>query len=80
MLQKIPERHTDLLCFLEKKTELIITTTNVCCLRLWVYVIISVFLYLFACKKQFACQTFGERTVYQSELILNALFLYALKL
>lgn len=35
------------------KTELIIAATNVCCLHLWVFAIISVSMYLFACKKQF---------------------------
>lgn len=64
------ERDTDLF-YIAWKTELIITITNVCCLRLWVYVFISVFLYLFACERQFEFQTFGERTVLQSELILN---------
>lgn len=56
------------------ETELIITTTNVCCLHLWVYVFTSVFLYVFACEKQFEFQTFGERTVVQAEVILNLLY------
>ncbi len=64
------QRDTEIF-YIGLKTELIITITNVCCLHLWVYVFISVFLYLFACEKQFEFQTFGERTVLQSELISN---------
>lgn len=53
------------------KTELIITITNVCCLHLWVYVFISVLVYLCFCPTKIEFQTFGERTALQSENILD---------
>lgn len=53
------------------KTELIITITNVCCLHLWVYVFISVLVYLCFCPMKIEFQTFGERTALQSENILD---------
>lgn len=53
------------------KTELIITITNVCCLHLWVYVFISVLVYLCFCPTKTEFQTFGERTALQSENILD---------
>lgn len=62
------------------KTELIIAATNVRCLHLWVFAIISVSMYLFACKKQFARQTLGESTIHQSAFISKTLVLYVWKL
>lgn len=69
-LKKISERERRIF-YVAGKTELIITITNVCCLHLWVYVFISVLVYLCFCPRKTEFQTFGERTVLQSENILD---------
>lgn len=70
ILQKILEREEQIF-YVAWETELIITITNVCCLHLWVYVFISVFLYLYGCEKQFEFQTFGGRPALQNKVNLN---------